>query len=292
MAEIEASITRLRKSYNIYHKEQKALFLYLLRFKFLKAKPAAERAGINPRAAQGRVKRMKEDPEWDIYDKLTNKVNRARSQLQEEHKHFLINLFDEQPQATRQDAVDALTAAFEGFSLKETLVGTYIKNECNLTVEKWSQADIDYLSNCVFVDAFADDINVRPSTTRPAKDTPAIVTAPSTRAMSHTILGEISAMGVVNIEIRLPNLKPKRIRVDGSRKRKQPQPKKTASRGVVTSHYMLFLQNTMNFMDQFSKMKGFYIVMDNAPIHTADDIDEMISNRGYIQEHLPPSVFA
>ncbi|KAL7311341.1 hypothetical protein PS15m_009115 [Mucor circinelloides] len=301
MAEIEASITRLRKSYNIYHKEQKALFLYLLRFKFLKAKPAAERAGINPRAAQGRVKRMKEDPEWDIYDKLTNKVNRARSQLQEEHKHFLINLFDEQPQATRQDAVDALTAAFEGFSLKETLVGTYIKNECNLTVKQITcrpaaRNSPDTLprrkDNCVFVDAFADDINVRPSTTRPAKDTPAIVTAPSTRAMSHTILGEISAMGVVNIEIRLPNLKPKRIRVDGSRKRKQPQPKKTASRGVVTSHYMLFLQNTMNFMDQFSKMKGFYIVMDNASIHTADDIDEMISNRGYIQEHLPPSVFA
>ncbi|KAL7332361.1 hypothetical protein PS15p_204411 [Mucor circinelloides] len=79
---------------------------------------------------------MKDDPEWDIYDKLTNKVNRAGSQLQEEHKHFLINLFDEQPQATRQDAADALTAAFEGFSLKETQVGTYIKNECNLTVKR------------------------------------------------------------------------------------------------------------------------------------------------------------
>ncbi|EPB89484.1 hypothetical protein HMPREF1544_03715 [Mucor circinelloides 1006PhL] len=79
MAELEANITRSRKSYNIYQKEQKALFLYLLRFKFLKAKPAAERAGISPRTAQGR----------------------------EEHKHLLINLFDEQPQATRQDAVDA-----------------------------------------------------------------------------------------------------------------------------------------------------------------------------------------
>lgn len=63
------------------------------------------------------------------------KVNRAGSQLHEEHKHFLINLFDEQPQVTRQDAVDALTAAFEGYNLKETQVGTYIKNECNLTVK-------------------------------------------------------------------------------------------------------------------------------------------------------------
>ena len=56
---------------------------------------------------------MDNDPEWDIYGKLTNKVNRAESQLLEEYKHLLINLFDEQPQATRKDAVHNLTAAFE-----------------------------------------------------------------------------------------------------------------------------------------------------------------------------------
>lgn len=33
----------------------------------------------------------------------------------------------------------------------------------------------------------------------------------------------------------------------------------------------------MNFIDQFLKMKEFYIIMDNAPINTADDINEMIS---------------
>jgi hypothetical protein len=56
---------------------------------------------------------MGNDPEWDIYGKLTTKVNRAESQLLEEYKHFLINLFDEQPQETRKDAVHNLTAAFE-----------------------------------------------------------------------------------------------------------------------------------------------------------------------------------
>jgi len=71
MAELEANIARSRKTYNVYSNEQKALFLYLLRFKFLKAKPAAERAGINPRTAQGWIKRMNEEPEWDIYGKLT-----------------------------------------------------------------------------------------------------------------------------------------------------------------------------------------------------------------------------
>lgn len=68
---------------------------------------------------------MDNDLEWGIYGKLTNKVNRFESQLQEEYKHLLINLFDEQPQATRKDAVNSLTAAFEGFSLKESQVGTF-----------------------------------------------------------------------------------------------------------------------------------------------------------------------
>ncbi|KAF1797613.1 hypothetical protein FB192DRAFT_1400742 [Mucor lusitanicus] len=40
------------------------------------------------------------------------------------------------------------------------------RKEC---VEKWSQTDMDYLSNCVFVDESASDINMRPSTVRSAK---------------------------------------------------------------------------------------------------------------------------
>ncbi|CEP10862.1 hypothetical protein [Parasitella parasitica] len=145
-----------------------------------------------------------------------------------------------------------------------------------------------YLNNCVFVDESAFDINTRPATARSASGTPSIVTTPSTRSVSHTIVGAISAMGVVNIEIRLPNMKPKKIKVDGARKRKQPQPKKAVSKGTVTGHYMLILQYTMDLMDQYPEMKGFYIVMDNALIYTADDIDEMISKRGYKSIYLPP----
>ncbi|CEP10704.1 hypothetical protein [Parasitella parasitica] len=154
----------LKKTYNIYSIEQKALFLYLLKFKFLKVKPAAEHSEIKTRTAQGCVKRMREDPEWNIYDKLTNKINCPGSQLQEKHKQYLIHFFDERPQATRQDAVEALTADFKGFSLKESQVGTFIKNKCKYAspkvrncpetllkrkvwVEKWSKTDMNYLNN-------------------------------------------------------------------------------------------------------------------------------------------------
>lgn len=40
-------------------------------------------------------------------------------------------------------------------------------------------------------------------------------------------------------------------------------------------------------MDQYPEMKGFYIIMDNAPIHTADEIEETISKRGYRSIYLP-----
>ena len=253
MEELENNIARSRKTYNTYTGKQKAFFLYFLNFKLLEAASAGEQAGIHARTAQVWAKRMSEDPEWDIYEKLTNKVNRAKSQLQEEHKHSLTNLFDEQPQVTRKDAVDDLTTAFEGFSLKESQIGTFIKNGCNLMVKRitrpsvarnpeetlikrkeWADTDMDYLSNCIFVNESAFDINMRPSKARSAKGTPAIVTTPTTRTVSHTTLGVISAMGVVNIEIRLPNSKSKRVKVDGSRKRKQPQPKKPAFKGAIT----------------------------------------------------------
>jgi transposase len=41
-------------------------------------------------------------------------------------------------------------------------------------------------------------------------------------------------------------------------------------------------------MDRFEEMKGFYLVMDNAPIHTAKDINAMITERGYKCVYLPP----
>lgn len=41
-------------------------------------------------------------------------------------------------------------------------------------------------------------------------------------------------------------------------------------------------------MDHFPEMKGYYIVMDNAIIHTAKEIDAMITERGYRCIYLPP----
>lgn len=44
----------------------------------------------------------------------------------------------------------------------------------------------------------------------------------------------------------------------------------------------------MDEMDCFPELKGHCIVMDNAPIHTAKEIDELITKRGYKSIYLFP----
>ncbi|KAG2207671.1 hypothetical protein INT47_011791 [Mucor saturninus] len=203
---------------------------------------------------KGLHKRLKEDKNWNIFEKQTNKINKPASRLDERHKIHLLNFYDSNPQARVVDAVCSLTEKFESFTLKESSV----KTECNLSfkkvtrhpaprndptkianriawVEKWNKTDMDYLENCVFVDESAFDINMRPPGGWSIKGTPAIVITPTTRAVSDTILGAISA----------------KLKVDsGNRKRKAPTiSKKPASKGTVTGHYMNFIQKTIDEMD-------------------------------------------
>lgn len=49
-------------------------------------------------------------------------------------KSGLIQFFDKYPHARVTDAVDELTKSFEGFRLKETVVGKFISTECNLRI--------------------------------------------------------------------------------------------------------------------------------------------------------------
>ena len=61
------------------------------------------------------------------------------------------------------------------------------------------------------------------------------------------------------------------------------------STGVVTGHYLSFLKATLDEMDMYPEMKGYSLVMDNAPIHSSIDIEKYIHSRGYRYVYLPPS---
>ena len=48
------------------------------------------------------------------------------------------------------------------------------------------------------------------------------------------------------------------------------------STGVVTGHYLSFLKATLDEMDTYPEIKGYSLVMDNAPIHSSIDIEKKI----------------
>ena len=94
------------RKYNVYFGQQKAVFYYFDRVKLWNAAASGRKAQVEIRTAQKWVKRLKEDPEWKIYEKQTNMSNRKPPQLQNEHEQHLAQFFSKFPQATRRDAVD------------------------------------------------------------------------------------------------------------------------------------------------------------------------------------------
>jgi transposase len=243
--------------------------------------------------------------------KKTNKTsNRPASQLNEVHKTHLINFFDEDSTATIQDAVEDLTAKFTGLDIKKSRVAEFMKEECNLSIkvvsrhpvarnkeenfqkradwiEKWMRNGMDYLKNCVFVDESGFDINMRRSRGWSPCGSKTITETPSTKATSHSVLGAISAVGVVNMKLRESgNLK--RRKVVGTSKRKAPEDQLSVPKGTTGEHYLQFISDTMDIMDEFPEMKGHFIIMDNAPIHVPEMIDSIIMQRGYTGVYPPP----
>ncbi|KAI7898815.1 uncharacterized protein BX663DRAFT_555533 [Cokeromyces recurvatus] len=124
---------------------------------------------------------------------------------------------------------------FAGLQIKKTRVAEFMKEECNLSIKLINRHPL----------ARNEDKNLKACAEWSQRSTKAITTTPSTKATSYTVLGTISANGVVNA----------------------PEDKLTIPSGATGDHYLLFLNDTMDIIDEFPEMKGFFIVMDNAPIH-------------------------
>ncbi|CEI99660.1 hypothetical protein RMCBS344292_13743 [Rhizopus microsporus] len=229
--------------------------------------------------------------------------------LGEEHKTFVINFIDDAPTKRVDDVLNALVTHFEDLSIQRTAVHDFMTNDCKLTfkkvslhsearnspetiqkrlewAKKWLATDMDFVMNCVFIDESAFSINLRRTYGYAPAGKKAIVETKSTRAKTHTILGAISAAGVVQVSIRKPPVKKK----DQSKKRKLVDGASTTVKrsGACTHHYICFLEDVMNVMDNHIQFQNYYIVMDNAPIHQSKEIEELITSRGYRYIYLPP----
>lgn len=225
--------------------------------------------------------------------------------FEEAHKDHITRFIDDNSTATVTDVMNSLTAAFEDLKINKTIVNRFMKEECNLSFKKvhlqplkrnsedaiekrytWAMemanTDMDFLKNCVFIDESAFSINLERTYGWARKGETPVATVPVTRAKTTTILGAISSYGVVDITLRKPNT-PK-----SKKRRLRDSHASSPCTGTNINNYICFLISLMDILDQFPQMKGFYLVMDNAPIHTSKTIEKLVVSRGYRCAYLPP----
>ncbi|CEJ05593.1 hypothetical protein RMCBS344292_19531 [Rhizopus microsporus] len=293
--------TSVKRNYTRYSDQDKVRFFKLLFERCLSAAAAATQLGIHVRTAQKWAKQYEKDPD-SIFEKR-RKTGRPRI-LHDEHKKAILKCIDENPSIVLDEVMKKLKQMFTELKVSKTTLFDFVKQHCNLSlkkarlqpkdrnseekiqerldwIRKWEKADMDFTRNCVFLDESAFHISLKRSMAWSKKGTPAVVTVLKTRATTTTILGAISAEGLIKCSLRLPQ-------PPSNKKRKRGDGIERVSKGTVTGHYVSFLKATMDEMDQYPHMKGHYLVMDNAPIHTSEDIAKYVESRGYRCVYLPP----
>ncbi|KAG1266388.1 hypothetical protein G6F65_014071 [Rhizopus arrhizus] len=184
---------------------------------------AARKLGMPTRSAQGWYDRDQKDPQDIIQRKAAkNPVGRPPS-LGEEHRAFLVNYIDKKPSLALDEIMDGLSAQFMDLSISKTAVYNFMKEKCRISLKKahfhsaernssenierrykwikrWTKTDMDYLSNCIFIDEAAFHINMKRTVAWSKIGSRAEVVIPKTRAKTTTILGAISPYGVINVK--------------------------------------------------------------------------------------------
>ena len=135
--------------------------------------------------------------------------------LNADHKEYLKKTFGDNPSTTVDQAVEDLINNFEGLKVSKAAVHRFMTNKCALSFKKayfysternspekiqeryewvvrWSNTDLDFENNCVFLDESAFHINLKRTMAWSKKGERAIVETPKTRAQTTTILGAIS----------------------------------------------------------------------------------------------------
>jgi hypothetical protein len=124
------------------------------------------------------------------------------------------------------------------------------------------------LRNCVVIGGSGFNIDFRSSRAWSVKGKTAVETNPLTKTPSHSVIGAISSIGVINLSIRVPKVPPKVRRIQGGKKIKSPDKvsMKKELRGTTTGYHLRLLNEILGIMDKSCYMKGFYLIMDTLQI--------------------------
>ncbi|KAG1448508.1 hypothetical protein G6F56_008922 [Rhizopus delemar] len=174
----------------------------------------------------------------------------------------------------------------------------------------WKEKDLDYTNNCVFIDEAGFHINMRNNWARSPAGTRAVVKTAKTRVTSHSVIGAIHSSAVLHVVLKKPPPKPekntaaKKKRKGNSGKKRgvaetnddegnheddtSPVDIKPAPKGTTTAHFIKFVNELLDIMDEDESLKGSYLVMDNASIHKSKSMIRKIEARGYTVMYLPP----
>jgi hypothetical protein len=167
----------------------------------------------------------------------------------------------------------------------------------------WKVKDLDYTENCVFIDEAGFHINMRNNWARSPAGTRAVVKTAKTRATSHSVIGAIHSSAVLHVVLKKPPPKPeldtvakKKRKGNSGKKRGVAQTNddegtqeddisvvdvKPASKGTTTAHFIKFINELLNIMDEDESLKGSYLVMDNTSIQKSKPMIRKIEARGY-----------
>ncbi|KAG1208927.1 hypothetical protein G6F69_006804 [Rhizopus microsporus] len=202
--------------------------------KVMSASAAAKQLGIHVRTAQRWAQMYKTDPD-SIFIKH-KKTGRPRI-LRDEHKQVILEYIDENPSAVLEQVMERLLQKFQDLKVSKSTVYSFVRTECNLSlknaqfqpvdrnseekkehfdwVRKWECTDMDFRTNCVFLDESTFHINLKRSIARLKKGLPAVAIVPKARAQTTTILGAISASSLIKCRLRLPQPPAKKRKREG-----------------------------------------------------------------------------
>ncbi|KAG1230271.1 hypothetical protein G6F67_006571 [Rhizopus microsporus] len=177
--------------------------------KVMSASAAAKQLGIHVRTAQRWAQMYKTDPD-SIFIKH-KKTGRPRI-LRDEHKQVILEYIDENPSAVLEQVMERLLQKFQDLKVSKSTVYSFEHFDW---VRKWECTDMDFRTNCVFLDESTFHINLKRSIARLKKGLPAVAIVPKARAQTTTILGAISASSLIKCRLRLPQPPAKKRKREG-----------------------------------------------------------------------------
>ncbi|OAD67627.1 hypothetical protein PHYBLDRAFT_151142 [Phycomyces blakesleeanus NRRL 1555(-)] len=260
------------------------------------AAATAREIGINVWTARNYVRLAREKIQAN-FDAAMVETDESNGLEMVEVEEFFENKLD----ATLEQARIAVMEEFSGLQITKSAIQKHLVKKCALTMKKleklpekrddvstiemrqdhileWQQlADFNYLSNCVFINEAGFNMHIKRTFGHSVSGTPAKTTVPMQRGASITILGAMCKREIVSLLLKKPTA------VATKKKRKlniYTNVEVNGRIGTRTQHYLNFLSHTMDVLDS-QGMQRHYLVMDNVPIHKANEMKDFIFSRGY-----------